>query len=395
MRSFLLTFLFLPFLSFSQEVPPPLPVDSTGELEPVQYEVQEEIDVSWAGEGLGISGVYEAAVGVRSLEAALRYFGQLGYRVTQTGYLNKAVAEALYGVPSALKGYRLQNGKSDSHGLIRLWVWEDYLGTGVGYSQPGTIGMRVAAMMTSDITWLHDVYADARAGGEHWLVTDPIRQGVLGDDKGPFSFYERAVTTREMAVYGEEFNHLFYQRFGYTIPGYGNIHLGTKLGTSEITHHDLFVRLDSLNQLDYLVTALGLEADGPPAMEGEWLEGPRTLYMLRPGETYWFQTFRSPNNICGKLRFFMPVDPRADKSALQRPGYDGITAHTFYTPRLNVLWTQVTEANLSPTPIMPNEFGERCFVFRGPEGNTWQIIEKMTAPINEAIPVFHLQMLED
>jgi len=203
------------------------------------------------------------------------------------------------------------------------------------------------------------------------------------------------VTTREMAVYGEEFNHLFYQRFGYTIPGYGNIHLNTKLGTSEITHHDLFVRLDSLNQLDYLVTALGLEADGPPALEGEWLEGPRTLYMLRPGETYWFQTFRSPNNICGKLRFFMPVDPRADKSALQRPGYDGITAHTFYTPRLNVLWTQVTEANLSPTPIMPNEFGERCFVFRGPEGNTWQIIEKMTAPINEAIPVFHLQMLED
>lgn len=395
MRSYFLILLFLPVMAISQEVPPALPVDSTGEISPVYFEEAEEMDVSWAGEGAGISGVYEAVIGTHDLNEALRYYGEMGFRVTNTGYLNKLAAQNLYGIPSALKGYRLQNGKSDSHGLIRLWIWDEPLGDGVGYAQPGTIGMRIAAMLTTDIFWLHDIYSDAREGGEPWLVTDPIRQGVMGDADGPFSFYERAATTREMAVYGKEMNHLFYQRYGYTIPGYGNIHLATRLGTSELTHHDLFIRVDSFQQLNYLVTALGLQADGPPVLEGDWLSGPRHLYLLQPGESYWFQTFRSPNNICGKLRFFMPVDPRADRSDRQRPGYSGITAHTFYTPRLGLVWASVTEAGLEPTPIMPNEFGERCFVFRGPEGNTWQVIEKITAPVNEPFPIFHLQLLND
>ncbi len=395
MRSLLFSLLFLPFLAFSQEPPPPLPIDSTGDISPSFFEEEAQIDASWAGEGLGISGVFEAAIGVSDLNEALRYYGEMGFRVTNTGYLNKIAAQNLYGIPSALKGYRLQNGKSDSHGLIRLWVWDEPLGPGVGYARPGTIGMRIAAMLTQDIFWLHDIYQDARDGGEPWLVTTPIRQGVLGDFDGPFSFYEHAATTREMAVYGQDVNHLFYQRYGYTIPGYGNIHLGTRLGTSELTHHDLFVQVDSMEQLQYLVSALGLVADGPPTLEGEWLRGPRTLYMLQPGESYWFQTFHSPNNICGKLRFFIPVEPRANRADKQAPGYGGITAHTFYTPRLGLMWAAVTEANLEPTPVMPNEFGERCFVFRGPEGNTWQIIEKITAPVNEAFPVFHLQLLNE
>jgi len=401
LRHSLLTLaLALPALTLlaQEPVPPPLPVDSTGEIRTPETDsiaIPEADDpTDWAGEGAGMSGVYEMLVGVTDLDYAIRYFSELGFRLVGTGYLNKLAAQALYGVPSGVKSYRLQNGKTDSHGLVRLLVWEQPLGPGVGYSEPGTIGSRMAGILTTDIFRLYDIYSEARKGGEPWLVRGPVSQDMLGDGSAK-SFFERPVTTRELAVYGSFCNHLYFQRYGYTVPGYGNIHMATRLATSEITHHDLFVKVDSMAQLRYLETVLGLEADGDASLNGEWMDGPTELYGLEAGETYWFQSFQSVNNIAGKLRFFVPTGGKPDRSARQRPGYEGITGHTFFTPYLDKVWADVAKAQLRPTPILPNEFGERCFVFRGPEGNTWQVLERKTAPLNEPIFHQHMQLLDE
>lgn len=383
-------------LSAQEPFPPPLPVDTAGMKghPPADPATEDDDPFYWAGDGTAISGVYEVVIGVRDLDQALRYFGDLGFRLVQTGYLSPLAAQALYGHPSGVRSYRLQNGNIDSHGMIRLLHWEKPLGDGVGYGRPGTIGSRVMAMLTTDIYRLHDIYHDARMAGEPWLVSEPVRQSLTGDDS-PRGFFERPVGTREMAVYGPQWNHLFFQRYGYTVPGYGNVHLNTRLRTSEITHHDFFVRVDSMAQLAYLEKVLGLQADGAPSLNGDWMPGPRSLYFLQPGESYWFQSFQSPNNVAGKLRFFVPVQPRADRSAPQRPGHTGVTAHTFYTPYLDRMWNDVVQAQLRPTPVAANEFGERCFVFRGPEGATWQIIERLKAPFNEPIFFYNIQMLDE
>lgn len=373
-------------------VPPPLPLDTLDRTEAVEAEEPNPYD--WAGDGTGISGVYEAVIGVRDLEYAIRYYSELGYRLTSTGFLSKLAAENLYGVPSAVKAYRLQNGNTDSHGLIRLLVWEKPSGTGIGYTEPGAIGSRMTHMLTVDVLRLHDIYADARRGGEAWLVSPLVRRPLLGDETGR-SFFERPVADREFSVFSEWGNHLFAQRYGYTVPGLGNVHMASRLGTSEVIQHDLFVRLDSLPQLAYLTRVLGLLPEDEPASTGDWQTGMREHFFMKPGEAYLEQRFVSPNNISGKLRFLIPLQPKMDLSARQRPGFTGVTAHTFYTPFLDQLWKEATKAQLRPTPILPNEFGERCFVFRGPEGNTWQIIERLSPPVNEPIYFYNLQLFEE
>ena len=94
----------------------------------------------------GISGVYEAMVGVDDADYALKYFAEFGFSPVADERIDAAEAQRIYGVPSALRSIRLQNGEIDSHGLIRLLVWESPLGPGVGYAPPETVGVRMAVM---------------------------------------------------------------------------------------------------------------------------------------------------------------------------------------------------------------------------------------------------------
>lgn len=381
---------------FAQEPPvlPPQDVEKDSLEEEVMPPVVEEDPFEWAGDGMAMSGVYEVIIGVSDAEEGIRYFKELGYRLIQTGYMTAIAAEMLYGVPSAVKSYRLQNGNVDSHGLIRLVVWEKPLSQSVGYSPPGSVGTRLLGMVTTDIFNLYDIYQDARESGEIWLPTLPFRQS-LTQDTGPAGFYDRQYTYREMAVYGPWVNHLFTQRYGYTVPGYGNIHLATRLNTSEIVHHDFWVQIDSMAQLSYLERILGFIPDQDPYFSGDFHPSAAHLYHLKPGEAFWAQDYSSPNNIGGKLRFFVPLFTRTAKPLQPMPGRNGVCAHTFYTPHIDLVWNAAVKEKLRVTPISPNEFGERCFIFRGPEGTTWQVIHRTQPPMNEPIFYFNIQLLDE
>jgi hypothetical protein len=334
----------------------------------------------------GISGVYEAIIATDKPAYHLKYFAEFGFVAVDSGTLTKEQALKLYAVPSAVKSYRLQNGQIDAHGLIRLLVWEKPLGSGVGYHEPETIGSRMMVMKTKDIVRLTDLFKMLRfEKQEQWLPTEPMFDDPVRINKaGETDFFKRPKGVRENAVYGEYFTHVFFQRYGYEIPGYGTINDSTPLKTSELTHHDWFIKADSMQQLMYLQTALGLKAERAAEIDGDNLKGPKAVFMMRDGYTHWYQGFVSPNDICGKLKFFMPRGPKPDRSANQRPGELGLTMHSFYTPRLEYVLALVKKHGLKPSEALKNEFGETCFVFRGPEGASWEIIERMTPPKNAA-----------
>jgi hypothetical protein len=327
-----------------------------------------------------ISGLYEAMIGVKDADYHIRYFAEFGFRVVDSAEISATDAQKIYGVPSKLKSYRLQNGDIDAHGLIRLLVWDKPLGNGVGYSTPETMGSRMMVMMTSDIFRLYDVFKAARTSGkEKWFPTEPIADDLFGlDGKDKNTVFKRPVYVRENAVYGEYWTHVFFQRYGYDIPGYGTINPNSPLKTSELTHHDFFIKADDMSVLRYLSEGLGMKPEKEPEIDGDWLKGPQRVFDMPAGYSHWYQGFVSPNNICGKLKFFIPLQPKPDHTANQRIGELGITLHSFYTPKLKMVYDNLIKLNIKPTAIQKNEFGEMSFVFKAPDGVSWQIIEKMS-----------------
>jgi hypothetical protein len=328
----------------------------------------------------GISGVYEVMMGVKDAPEAIRYFAEFGFRLVDSVEISEGVAQKIYGVPSKLKSYRLQNGDVDCHGLLRLFVWDKRLGDGVGYSMPETIGSRMAVMMTTDIFRLYDIYQAARTSGKlPWLPTEPIADDIFGlDGKDKNTFFKRPVVVRENAVYGAFFNHVFFQRYGYEVPGYGYINPDAPLKTSEFTHHDFIIKAKDMSVLTYLTQGLGMKAEKEPEVDGDWLKGPKRVFDMPNGYAHLYQGFVSPNNICGKLKFFIPLQTKPDRSEHQRVGELGITLHSFYTPKLKMVYDNLVKLGIKPTDMQKNEFGEQSFVFKSPDGATWQIIEKMS-----------------
>jgi len=258
----------------------------------------------------------------------------------------------------------------------------------VGYAPPETIGQRMSVMMTDDIYRINDTYLEARANGEKWLPTPPVAADLFDLDKDKKGFFKRPVIVRENAVYGEFFNHIFFQRYGYRIPGYGMVTKASPLKTSEFTHHDFIINAPDMSVMSYLSTALGLSQEEEPVLDGDWQDGPRIVFDMKPGESHWYQGFVSPNNICGKLKFIIPTALKQDRSDRQAIGQLGITLHSFYTDKLPYVHNLVRDHGLNPTDIGLNEFDEDSFIFVGPAGCSWQIISKSST---ENIPATELK----
>jgi len=282
----------------------------------------------------------------------------------------------LYGNSSGLRSYRLQNGKVDSHGLLRLLVWDKVVSEGVGLVPPRSIGQRIAVMKCNDIYRLKDIFENASSDPVDWNVTNPVSDDLFDLNKGEKDFFKRPVLVRENAVYGRFFNHIFFQRYGYHINGYGTVDSYTTLQTSEFTHHDFFINASDINEVSYLSTALGLNAEEAPKIDSAEQKGPRAVFQMQKGDGHWYQGFVSPNNICGKLKMFIPTTPTENHSTKQCVGAKGITLHSFCTAKLDFVYDLVKQHNLSPSKMTNNEFGEQCFNFTGPGGCSWQIVQK-------------------
>jgi len=90
-----------------------------------------------------------------------------------------------------------------------------------------------------------------------------------------------------------------------------------------------------------------------------------------------YRGYVSPNNICGKLKFFVTRGIKPDLSEHQRIGEMGITLHSLYTSKLQMVQDLIKKQEIVPTKILKNEFNGQCFTFKGMDGVSWQIIQKM------------------
>ena len=328
----------------------------------------------------GISGLYEVIMGAAKDSDHngaywCKYFGEFGFSLVKQAKLSASEASKLYGVPSGCNSYRLQNGDIDSHGLVRILEWDQPIGPGVGYVPPRTIGSRIAVMRTKDIFRINDVYNGLREAGQKWNPTQPVADDLFGLNSAEKDFFKRPVIVRENAVYGEYFSHIFFQRYGYYIDGYGTIGDQSPLQTSEFTHHDFFVNASSIEEMNYMETVLGMHGEDPAKIDSDAQIGPREVFQMAPGTGHWYRGYVSPNNICGKLKFFVPTTRQPDKSDRQRVGELGITLHSFYSSKLDLIYDLATDHGFDCSDKIENEFGERSFVFSALGGCTWQIID--------------------
>ncbi|MBF2754360.1 MAG: hypothetical protein ISN29_03755 [Gammaproteobacteria bacterium AqS3] len=345
----------------------------------------------------GVSGVYEVMVGVEDADKAVEHFKLFGFRVIQTGEFTAAESRALYGVSSALKSVRMQNAGVDAHGLLRILEWEN-LAPGVGYAPPDTPGQRMAVMRTADIMRIVDVFKDERALGQPWLVIEPTLDVIYQDaNKSPGLYENRRIGVRETSIWGQWFNHIFFQRYGYDVPGYGYINEGSVFRTSEFTHHD-FIQDKPLDEtVGYYVRALGFQPEQEqPVIDGDWQTGARVVFAMPPGHSHQYIGMRSPNDVSGKLKFFYPFD-RTARSRMDRVAVnaEGINMHSLYVDDVGLVRTLLRRERIRPSAIRLNEYGEESLVFTGPDGAIWQILRLRQPPTRppvrdfKTIPVNH------
>ena len=339
------------------------------------FSSQENVDIP----DTGISGVYEAMIGTDDAKPLLTFYQQFGFEVKKQASFSAKEAKALYGVDSALTAYRLQNGAIDSHGLIRILQWQKPTGEGVGYAPPETVGQRLMVMRTKDIFRIYDIFSDARSSGEPWFPTHPVYDDLYDMTEGKLNVINRRVGVREMASWGQSANIVFYQRYGYTIPGYGTIGDHAPLATSEVTHNDFMLgghtKADMHEQTDYYRDVFGFKPEGPVVIDGDWQAGPKTVFNMADGATHWYRGFVSPNNISGKLKFFVNPDKRPNRANEVQPGAKGINIHSLYTDKLKMVHQLAQKHQLAVSDIQRNEFGEKAFLVTGADGAYWQIIQ--------------------
>ena len=328
----------------------------------------------------GIGGVYEVMIGTDDALSLINFFEQFGFTKIEEGSFTEKQSFDLYGVKSKLTSFRLQNGEVDSHGLIRILQWGKLKGDGVGYAQPETVGQRMMVMRTKDVFRLFDIFSDARNSGEKWLPTKPVYDDLYAMTEGKLNVLNRRVGVREMAAYGELVNIVFFQRYGYTIPGYGTIGSHSPLQTSEITHNDFVIsgssKEDMYKQTNYYRDVLGFKPEGPVVLDGDWQQGPKRVFNMADGASHWYRGFVSPNNISGKLKFFVNPNQRPDRSAGQEIGHKGITLHSVYTDKIEKVYQLAQQNKLLMSGYSVNEFNEKAFVIRGFDGASWQVIKK-------------------
>lgn len=344
----------------------------------------------------GVSGVYEVMVGVEDAQAAIAHFELFGFRVIKDETLTSRRSKAIYNVSSNLRSIRMQNADIDAHGLLRILVWEN-LTRGVGYARPDTPGQRMAAMHTADVVRLVDVFKDERALDKPWLIQEPVLDSIYQAETAKPGLHNRRVTVRETGIWGDWFNHVFFQRYGYDLPGYGYINQDAVFRTSEFTHHSFILDKPLDESVTYYVNALGFKPEQKaPIVDGEWQPGPAAVFAMPPGHSHQYIGMVSPNNISGKLKFFYPYDREsASRASLVLRNARGISMHSLFVNNLNQVKNLLRQEGIETGAIVKNEFGESSFVFTGPDGAHWQILKLdnsfKTKPVTEfnLVPVNH------
>ncbi len=329
-----------------------------------------------------ISGVYELCIGTPDPLEDLLYWRQYGYELGALGELDAAQAEGLYGVRSPLRSLRLNHQDAD-HGLIRLMRWDEPVNEGLGVTGLRALGTRWGAMLTENILDIVNHAEDAAAQGLPIRTTPMIRQQIYAAAGGR-PFVDPAPCVREIIMLQPHARQVMFQRFGYSIPHYGRVNLGSHFKSSQITHFGLVMHTDDA-ALDFYEEILGLlrvRRDSEATYE-KVADGPN-VFELEPGERYLCTDFDEPGSSLnpfhaksGRLKI-IHYDKEAnvpDRRHLARPGSLGPSLYTYRVADLDNYYERVKTSKASHlTDVSHNEFGERSFSFTAPDGYAWTLL---------------------
>ena len=341
-----------------------------------------------------IEGIYEVCIGVQEPISAIQYWQQFGYRIDRVGELSAAAAKQLYGVNSSLRSIRLAHQQAD-HGLIRLMVWQNPTNEGLGMGSMKVKGNRWATTLTADgLNILNHVEEAAKAGlpikhtNSHWEI-------IYNKERKSRPFIDPAIGVREMLVLQPLTRQVLFQRFGYTLPNYGQINESAAFKTSQFTHMGMVIQDDSKETLKFYEEVLGLlrvRDDVETSYESS-LAG-REIFDLEPGEKFFVTAFDDPRPAEGSaslsskndflaarsgrlyiIRFpnSLPLDSQFEQA---KPGCLGMCLYTYRMRRLEVYCERIkaTQAQ-NVTELVSNEFGEQSFSFIAPDGYFWTLLE--------------------
>lgn len=333
-----------------------------------------------------IGGLHEVCVGVPDLVTAIADFEAYGCRVGQIGELDARAARALYGVDSALRAVRLSHLDAD-HGLVRLMQWERPVNDGLGIGPNlRCVGSRWGVRVTSSTFNIVNHAQNARQAGAALHLIEP-QLAVIGEVSGSGAakpFRDPIVGVREMVLLQPHYRQVFFERFGYASPLYGNIDERALLRTSQHTHFGLMIADDDPHVLDFYDQVLGLKRwmDGHTPYENA--TGSRSIFGLEPGEGFHMVDFDDPRSghslaerRSGKLkcvRFAKAarIDNALDRS---RAGSLGYGTYCWRVNDVETMHARVTAAGARRiTDVLVDEFGRRGFTFDAPDGYQWMLI---------------------
>ncbi|QIR40161.1 VOC family protein [Tolypothrix sp. PCC 7910] len=333
-----------------------------------------------------IQGIYEVCIGVPEAISAIQYWEQFGYRIGQIGELSADIAQQLYGVNSGLKSIRLYHQDAD-HGLIRLMVWQNPTNQGLGTSSMKVKGNRWATTLTVDALTILNHAEQAKAAGWDIRYSNPYWEIIYNKDRKSSPFIDPAVGVREMLLLQPLTRQVLFQRFGYTVPNYGQINQKAPFKTSQFTHMGLIVQDDSKEILKFYEEVLGLLRVRDD-VETSYESSPagRDLFDLNPGEKFIVTAFDDPRSSVsdflaarsGRLYIIRFPDSMnlASRFEAAQPGSLGMSLYTYRVRGIQAYCDRIRESLAQNiTNIVSNEFGEMSFSFTAPDGYFWNLLE--------------------
>jgi catechol 2,3-dioxygenase-like lactoylglutathione lyase family enzyme len=337
------------------------------------------------GQQIVIEGIYEVCIGVPEAITAIQYWEQFGYRVGQEGELPAAIAKQLYGVDSPLRSIRLYHQDAD-HGLIRLMIWQHPTNTGLGMGSMKVKGNRWATTLTTDILNILNHAEEAKAAGYQLRFTHPHWEVIYNKERQSRPFADTMIGVREMLLLQPLARQVLFQRFGYTLPDYGNINIDSPFKTSQFTHMGMVIQDDSKEKLKFYDEVLGLlrvRDDVETSYESS-LAG-REIFDLQPGEKFFVTAFDDPRSSTtdfmaarsGRLYIIRFPDSMNIDSHFEaaQPGCLGMCLYTYRVRGLNQFSDRIKASPVQQfTTIIENEFGEPSFSFVAPDGYFWTLI---------------------
>ncbi|MBD2776943.1 VOC family protein [Iningainema tapete] len=338
------------------------------------------------GQQTAIEGIYEVCIGVPEPISAIQYWEQFGYRIAQVGELPATAANQLYGVNSSLRSIRLYHQNAD-HGLIRLMIWQNPVNDGLRLGSMKAKGNRWATTLTTDVLNILNHVEEAKAAG--WVIrhTIPYWEVIYNKERKSRPFLDSVIGVREMLLLQPFTRQVLFQRFGYTLPHYGNIHEGSLLKTSQFTHMGMVIQDDSKETLKFYDEVLGLlrVRDHVETSYESSLAG-REIFDLQPGEKFIVTAFDDPRSSVTDLsaarsgRLYILRFPSAIKLdsrfEVAQPGSLGMCLYTYRVRQLDWYCDRIKMSPVQKfTTIVTNEFGEQSFSFVAPDGYFWTLVE--------------------